>query len=65
MQNTQKDKLMSKEITVQIGRTYNIGNYESVRLDVGIKATDKTREELMEEVLSLANYVKDAIGVKE
>jgi len=65
LQNTQKDKLMSKEITVQIGRTYNIGNYESVRLDVGIKATDKTREELMEEVLSLANYVKDAIGVKE
>jgi len=56
---------MSKEITVQIGRTYNIGNYESVRLDVGIKATDKTREELMEEVLSLASYVKDAIGVKE
>jgi putative lipoic acid-binding regulatory protein len=54
----------NKEITIQIGRTYNVGNYESVRLDVGIKATDKTQEEIMEEVLELANFVKDAIGVK-
>ena len=56
---------MSKEITIQIGRTYNIGNYESVRLDVGIKATDKTRDEIMGEVIELAKYVKEVIGVKE
>ena len=55
---------MDKEINIHIGRTYNIGNYESVRLDVGIKATDKTREEIMEEVLELAKYVKEQIGVK-
>jgi hypothetical protein len=55
---------MNKEISVHIGRTYNIGNYESVRLDVGIKATDKTRKEIMEEVLDLAKYVKEQIGVK-
>jgi len=54
---------MSQEISVHIGRTYNIGNYESVRLDVGIKATDKTKEELMKEVLDLAQYVKKEIGV--
>ena len=55
---------MNKEISISIGRTYNIGNYESVRLDVGIKAEGKTREEIMSEVLDLATYVKKEIGVK-
>jgi hypothetical protein len=55
---------MDKEISIHIGRTYNIGNYESVRIDVGMKAQDKTREEIMKEVLDLANYVKSEIGLK-
>ena len=50
------------EISIQIGRTYNIGNFESLRLDVGMKATDKTKEEIMQEVLELAEFVGKAIG---
>lgn len=30
-----------KKVTVRIGRTYNIGNYESVRIDVGCELEHK------------------------
>jgi len=57
--------MKNKEITIQIGRTYNLNNYRSARIDVGIKATDKTKEEIMKEVVELANFVKQEMGLED
>jgi len=55
---------MDKEISIHIGRTYNIGNYENVKVQVGITDKGRTKEEIMKEVLDLGNYVKKEIGLK-
>ena len=46
------------KLKISLGKTYNLGNYESLRVDVGIEkfvefADEKAKHELYEEVLDL------------
>jgi len=56
---------MDKEISISLGRVYNIGNYENVKVQVGITDKGRTKEEIMKEVLELVQYVKKEIGMQK
>ena len=42
-------------VTIKLGKTYNLGNYESLRVDVGISKDikDDEKDQLYNEVLEL------------
>ena len=61
--------MMVREITLSLGRTINVGNFESLRVDVSFSArldqgedVDKAYDELREEV---REKLKDCILVND
>lgn len=53
-----------KEISVSIGRTHNLGNYESGRIDVSMKADVEQGESPDEVVSKLAAKVHVALEAR-
>ena len=51
-----------ERLKVSIGKTYNIGNYESVRLDVGLEAdVSPTKDSTLEQIFDSMMF--DVVGM--
>lgn len=58
-----------ERIKISIGKTYNLGNYESLRLDVGIEleeeeVSDLTVKAIKEDVETMLSKLEKEHGVK-
>ena len=58
-----------QKVKMSLGKTFNIGNYESIRVDVGIERevkdiTQNTKDELYDEVLQLMKDTAKKIKVE-
>lgn len=50
-----------KNVTVRIGRTYNLGNYESVRIDVGCELEAQKNDSNEDIVERASEFCEDAL----
>jgi len=61
---------MSK-IKVSLGKTYNLGNYESLRIDIGVEeevdglVTEAVRKEVVKKVTEFVVKTAKELGVKD
>ena len=55
-----------KTLKIAIGKTYNLGNYQSLRLDVGLETDEEGRlfVDLYDEAQSYLKVLEKANGVK-
>ena len=53
-----------KRISVAVGRTYNIGNYESLRLDYGIEFPAGTETPIKQQMDEAAEKLLDFVDAK-
>ena len=58
------------KVSLHLGKTYNLGNYESLRIDVGLEKdvpeiTQEEKDKIYEEVLNFITETAKKTGVKE